>query len=294
MHHKGICNPAGVIWRAYRRWAIGQRIPGVAPEGDIGQAFAGAPDGWLCTVPALKQRRGSSPTTVAALKRGIIGTPDRPVSQSMGCQGLVRVLPLALLGLGLARHTAVDLARQTTALTHGNAVALDMSATAVTIAIHCLMDNNTNDGLHEGVNATSNLGLSTNQYNALQGVVGRSYGRGSLSVLQEVAPDKTARSALTGALYVATTYPHPGQFMEALKFAALAPDGDSVAAVTGALLGAGHGASQLPADLLSRHELAWVLDTLARDAVSELIDSPGGSEHQPPRDPHWWSRYPGW
>ena len=82
--------------------------------------------------------------------------------------------------------------------------------------------------------------------------------------------------------------------MEALEFAATAPDGDSVAAVAGALLGAGNGASQLPVDLVSRHELAWVLDTLARDAVQELVDSPGGSEFEAPRDPHWWSRYPGW
>ena len=36
------------------------------------------------------------------------------------------------------------------------------------------------------------------------------------------------------------------------------------------------------------------MDTLARDAVQELVNSPGGSEYEAPRDPHWWSRYPGW
>jgi hypothetical protein len=113
-------------------------------------------------------------------------------------------------------------------------------------------------------------------------------------VLREVAPDKTAKSALAGGLYVASTYAEPERFVEALEFAATAPDGDSVAAVAGALLGAGNGASQLPADLVSRHELAWVMDTLARDAVQELMDSPGGSEYSAPRDPHWWARYPGW
>ncbi|MFD8078329.1 ADP-ribosylglycohydrolase family protein [Streptomyces sp. NPDC059718] len=49
---------------------------------------------------------------------------------------------------------------------------------------------------------------------------------------------------------------------------AAAPDGAAVAAVTGALLGAAHGVRALPAGPLSRHELAWVLDTLAHDLIA--------------------------
>ncbi|MGW3248242.1 hypothetical protein [Streptomyces sp. NPDC001070] len=79
-----------------------------------------------------------------------------------------------------------------------------------------------------------------------------------------------------------------------LRFAATAPDGDSVACMTGALLGAAHGAQALPVDLVSRHELAWVLDTLARDLVAQFSDSPSGSEYVPGWDPHRWDRYPGW
>jgi hypothetical protein len=150
------------------------------------------------------------------------------------------------------------------------------------------------DGVHEGANAAQELGLPSQLTDSYQTLVRRSWQKGDLSVLREVAPDKTAKSALAGGLYVASTYAEPERFVEALEFAATAPDGDSVAAVAGALLGAGNGASQLPADLISRHELAWVVDTLARDAVQELVDSPGGSEYEAPRDPHWWSRYPGW
>ena len=55
-----------------------------------------------------------------------------------------------------------------------------------------------------------------------------------------------------------------------------------------------HGVEALPVDLISRHELAWVLDTLARDLLMELEDSPSGSEYVPGWDPHWWHRHPGW
>ncbi|MFE4051073.1 hypothetical protein [Streptomyces sp. YIM B13518] len=45
---------------------------------------------------------------------------------------------------------------------------------------------------------------------------------------------------------------------------------------------------------MSRHELSWVLDTLARDLLLQILDSPSGSEYVEGWDPHWWSRYPGW
>ncbi|GAA3210385.1 hypothetical protein GCM10020256_08400 [Streptomyces thermocoprophilus] len=67
-----------------------------------------------------------------------------------------------------------------------------------------------------------------------------------------------------------------------------------MACVTGALLGAAHGAGLLPAGLVARHELAWVLDTLARDLVLEFDDSPSGGEYVRGWDPDWWNRYPGW
>jgi hypothetical protein len=51
--------------------------------------------------------------------------------------------------------------------------------------------------------------------------------------------------------------------------------------VTGALLGAVHGYVALPVDLLSRRELTWVLDTLARDLLSEMKNSPSVSEYVP-------------
>ncbi|MEU6770188.1 hypothetical protein [Streptomyces sp. NPDC046759] len=64
--------------------------------------------------------------------------------------------------------------------------------------------------------------------------------------------------------------------------------------MAGALLGALHGAEALPVDLISRHELAWVLDTLARDLVVQLTDSPSGGEYTAGWDQYWWDRYPGW
>ena len=47
MAHKGICDPPGILWRAYRRWATGQ---GIDLPADATMPFSGPhpPDGWLC------------------------------------------------------------------------------------------------------------------------------------------------------------------------------------------------------------------------------------------------------
>jgi hypothetical protein len=112
--------------------------------------------------------------------------------------------------------------------------------------------------------------------------------------LAKLAPNATAPSSLLGGVYVAASFPERDQLAAALHFAAGAPDGDSVACVAGALLGAAHGVEALQVDLVSRHELAWVFDTLARDLVAQLAESPSGGEYEGGWDKHWWGRYPGW
>ena len=125
-------------------------------------------------------------------------------------------------------------------------------------------------------------------------------------MLAQHANDRTAFSALRGALYVAGSFPQPDQVADALLFASTGP-GSGVGAVAGALLGAMHGVDALPPALVSRLDLAWIADSLARDLVSEINDSPGGrptlTESEPGTqqvgweegaDSRWWHRYPGW
>ena len=101
------------------RWAYGQGIPlGQTYDEWRGGASDGWPDGWVAGVPALAERRGSAPATVAALKRGIQGRRDRPATHSMGSHGLLRTLPVSMLGLTPLETFA--LAADVAALTHGH------------------------------------------------------------------------------------------------------------------------------------------------------------------------------
>ncbi|MFF4357171.1 ADP-ribosylglycohydrolase family protein [Streptomyces sp. NPDC001604] len=302
--HKGICYPPGVVLHAYSRWAYLQGIERETMRRRWASSGSTAwPDGWLAGVPALAERRGSAPATVSALAR--IGEgQERMATTSRGCHALTRTLPVAVTGMG-----GIAQAGELAALTHGDTAAQAATVHAAVLTHHCLTNSaaerspstqaggSARDSLYAGITALQSAGqvITNDQHSrlvaAFRNAVDEPADAGRLARL---APDPTAPSALLGGLYAAASFPDRAAFRTALEFAAGAPDGESVACVAGALLGAVHGVEALPVDLISRHELAWVLDTLARDLLMELEDSPSGSEYVQGWDPHWWHRYPGW
>jgi ADP-ribosylglycohydrolase len=191
-------------------------------------------------------------------------------------------------------------ARRFAALTHGDPAAHSAAAHAAVLVSHCLTAAGerpqVRQALTDGVRALTRAdALTASELEQLEAALRQADDHPTdPGRLARLAPDATAPSALLGGLYVAASFPDRAEVGAALRFAAGAPDGDSVACVAGALLGALHGAEALPVDLISRHELAWVLDTLARDLVLQLTASPSGGEYTAGWDPHWWDRYPGW
>ncbi|MGW6480762.1 ADP-ribosylglycohydrolase family protein [Streptomyces sp. NPDC055059] len=303
-NHKGICHPPGVVLHAYCRWAFLQGIE-VEKMRRRWNSYGDDvwPDGWLAGVPALAERRGSAPATVTALSR-IEEGHERIATTSRGCHALTRSLPVAVTGIG-----GIAQASELAALTHGDTAAQAATRHAAILAHHCLTNSapergpfpysgrSARDVLHAGITdlASESQRIAEGEHNRLVAAFRHAVDEpADAGRLARLAPDATAPSALLGGLYTAASFPDRAQFRAALDFAAGAPDGDSVACVTGALLGAVHGVEALPVDLVSRHELAWVLDTLARDLLMEFEDSPSGSEYVPGWDPHWWHRYPGW
>ncbi|WP_223283723.1 ADP-ribosylglycohydrolase family protein [Streptomyces sp. FBKL.4005] len=302
--HKGVCHPPGVVLHAYCRWAALQGVEAARMRRRWASHPSDRPwpDGWLAGVPALAERRGSAPATVTALSR-IEDPHSRIAVPSRGCHALTRTLPVAVAGPQWAEQ-----AGEFAALTHGDPAARSTAVQAAVLLQHCLTAPRP-DGPADPADRIAREALEAG-IAALPSGPGRALGderqrlaaafRHALdrpaepALLARLAPDASAPAALLGGLYTAASFPRRDRFGAALAFASGAPDGDSVACVTGALLGAVHGAEALPVDLVSRHELAWVLDVLARDLLAQIEDSPSGSEYVPGWDPHWWDRYPGW
>ena len=73
------------IYEAYLDWLSTQR--GVKPEEKVS---------WLCNVPALYSLRAPGNACLSALSSGQMGTIKKPINNSKGCGGIMRVAPVAL------------------------------------------------------------------------------------------------------------------------------------------------------------------------------------------------------
>ncbi|MEV0898240.1 ADP-ribosylglycohydrolase family protein [Actinoplanes sp. NPDC049802] len=286
--HRGICHPPSVVWHAYTRWAVMQGIPGFKPR-----QKENWPDGWLAQVPVLAARRGSAPATVTALQNRTMGEIDKPAGDSIGAHALTRVLPVGLTAEWVPEPAR--LAAEIAATTHaGEAV----HAAALSAAIIAGIAKG--QGIEEAVQQSQWESMSFLKQPVESPVAAaveaaRSQPRQAMRLAQLV-PDARAAAVLAGGVYVALCFPGRDQIRDALLFAASCGNGSGshVAAVAGALLGAAHGADALPVGWVSRLELAWVADVLARDLIAEFVDQPSGTEYTPGDDPHWGDRYPGW
>ncbi|MGX5653251.1 ADP-ribosylglycohydrolase family protein [Geodermatophilus nigrescens] len=242
---RGICHPPSVVWHALVRWAHGQGV--AAPEAySVWRRGAGVtwPDGWLAEVPPVQARRGTAPATVAAIAGGRQGTPEHPVTNSSGAHGLVRSLPVALVGRDAG--DVADLARDVAALTHGAPKRQAAAALGVSL-LHAILTSG--DGAPEfsaafdaAVDAVQGEGPVDEVRQAIRD--GRRH-PGELSVLRRHVEDKTAASTLAGAVYVVASFPHRSDVEAAMRFAA-STRGTGVGATVGSLLGAWHGIDALP------------------------------------------------
>lgn len=290
-------NSTGTVLGAYQRWAMLRggmpSTPDWHPLVDLDSTVVG---GWLLDVPAMAQTRGSSPSTFAAI---LSGTP----TQSQGCQALLRGLPIAALaGPTMARNAGPEELAQYACsvadITHRHPrgrVAVHLSAT---MAVMCLREQRS---VPAAIRAGMELSVAGEAHRETYSAFQQGVSAPCVpQTLERLAPDKSAVSALAGGIYVALSFPEADAIAQALEFAGWAPDGDSVAAVAGAFLGAVHGYEALPVALTSRLELGWVTDQLAADLARQVITNQAGAgwksespDPEPPLDPWWDTRYPG-
>ncbi|GAA1376691.1 ADP-ribosylglycohydrolase family protein [Catellatospora chokoriensis] len=270
-----------MAWYGYARWAALQGVTDVAdrPEGP-------RPDGWLAQIPVMAERRGSAPATVNALRGRVMGTQEEPVGSSFGAHALTRALPIGLYPAG---PRTGQLAAAVAATTHcGEAVhAAALGATLIRLLASGLGIGDACVAADEeypesaGSPEGSPIAAAAEALHAAPG---------DPSMVAGLAPNGRATSALASGVYTALSLPGRDQVRDAVVFAASAGNRHG-AAVAGAVLGALHGADALPGDWLSRCELVWVGDTLARDLVREITEVPAGSGYDD--DTFWHHRYPG-
>jgi ADP-ribosyl-[dinitrogen reductase] hydrolase len=100
------------IRQRYLDWLETQRFG----TGSAGKGAAG----WLVHQPEMRARRAPGNTCLSALGAGGQGTMSRPINDSKGCGGAMRVAPIGLTGPAGDAGEAFRLAAEAAALAHGH------------------------------------------------------------------------------------------------------------------------------------------------------------------------------
>jgi ADP-ribosylglycohydrolase len=278
-HLKGVCHPASVIHHAYIRWLHTQGDRSRSPFSQDQM------DGWLIGVEGLHTRRAPGNTCLSALRGATMGTVDRPLNNSKGCGGMMRVAPIGLVAKD--EEAAFALGCEAAAITHGHPSGY-YSAGCFAAVIQNLTEGRT---LPDAVERT--LRILDNSKNI-------GHQECSAAIRQAVAlwhdadvdhsPETIARmgggwvgeEALAIALYCALSA--QDDFARGVLLAVNhSGDSDSTGAIAGNLLGLMLGIDAIPAKWLEGLELREEIGAVASDLYTGFDESDG-----------WWSRYPGW
>lgn len=246
-------------------------------------------DGWIVKSSGLYRRMSPGETCLSSLRSGKVGTTKKPINNSKGNGGVMRVAPIGLLyhhNPELAFKVGMDNA----AITHGHPSAyLSAGFMAALIA------NITNDfSLEDAIKKS--LSLLEKQENSEEVI--EKINTAKKLAKEDITPEQaiksigqgwTADEAIGISVYCALKSPH--SYEDAIKMSVNhSGDSDTIGAITGNIMGTLLGVKSIPANWMSKIQDKKLLKTIAED----LIDVPNEPQKHKSRYPYNRGRVPNW
>lgn len=250
---------------------------------------------WLVNFSELFSRRAPGNTCLSALAEGGRGTLKKPIHDSKGCGGVMRVGPIGVYYVDKPHYTIEDADRigaEAAAVTHGHELGYLPAAGLVHI-IYCLASGqmrSVSEAARDMLATLPRLFPDSRFMCDFVEIIGRAITLAEsdipdLEAIHELGEGWVAEETLAIALYCAIR--HQDDFARAIVASVNHNgDSDSTGAVTGNILGALHGEQAIPAELLEHLEL--------RDVILELADDLWHDcqlEEYGPSDPGWKKKY---
>ena len=249
---------------------------------------------WLLNEKRLFAARGPGNTCLAAISAGARGTLEKPINQSKGCGGVMRVAPI---GLYFEPSPAVDLmGADIAALTHGHA--LGYLPAAMLVHIISLVSHNSSITLQEAVadarQAMERLFSGEPYLPEFLSLIDRAVALAEqdipdIKAIHQLGEGWTGEETLAIAIYCCLKY--PADFERAVIAAVNHKgDSDSTGAVVGNILGAYLGLSGIPARFISKLELQDVILELSDDLFHDCCLD-GYHEPETGEEKLWYQKY---
>jgi len=285
---RGIMGPLqGYIWKSYTNWCEMQR--GVTPA--IGKRFS-----WLIDVPEMGENRAPGITCMRAIMEQKRGSVEKPVNDSKGCGGIMRIAPIALYlnrtGDMNGMREVFEEASEVAALTHGHELGwLSSGMAAYIINQVAYVKVMVEEAARNAIEFVKKHYSDRKHAQELIAIAER-----ALTLVRNTSDDAenirllgegwVAEETLAIAIYCSVKY--QDDFSKALCVSVNHDgDSDSTGAVTGNILGAYYGYEKIPAQWKENLECAAVIDEIALDLCHGCIMS----EYSSYKDFKWEAKY---
>ncbi len=233
--------------------------------------------GWLVHQPEMRVRRAPGNTCLGALSLGGHGTIGKPINNSKGCGGAMRVAPIGLIGARGDAAAVFRLAAEAAALTHGHPSGY-LSAGMVASIVRLLADGtnlNARPRSYYGSGAIDQscgilVGFRDHEETlaAVNGAVAlASKGfKDHAAAVEMLGGGWVGEEALAIALYAVLS---AGSFVEAVSIGANhSGDSDSTASIAGQFWGSMNGLGGMPHDWVVALDVLPSLLHIARKLIS--------------------------
>lgn len=254
-------NRVVALHRGYMRWLHTQGLRSAHADYDD------ALDGWLIRIPELHSQRAPGNTCLGALRLAQPGSVSRPINDSKGCGGVMRVAPLGLFG-----ERAFDAGCWAAAVTHGHPSGYLASGAFADLISRIVAGVEIRDAITQ-MRDTHADAMSGEVLVAIDGAIAAaSSGTPSPEVVESLGGGWIAEEALAISLYCAMV---AKDFDDGIVLAVNhSGDSDSTGAITGNLLGAAWGTEAIAARWLEPLELREEIEQLADDLLAARLGDP--------------------
>ncbi len=214
----------------------------------------------LLDQPGLFARRAPGNTCISALASGVVGSMEKPLNESKGCGGVMRVAPIGLL-LHNNPGYAFQVAAEAAAITHGHASGYLAAGAFATIVAELINEKEISEGVETALGLLKHYRYHEETSKAIERAV--NFAKNSErpeNAIIELGEGWVAEEALAIGIYCAMKRK---EFKAALIMAVNhSGDSDSTGAITGTLLGAYGGMKVVPDEWKSTIELSEVILTM--------------------------------
>ena len=257
------------------------------------------PIAWLANVPELFAVRAPGTTCLNAIEKGCDGTIEKPINNSKGCGGVMRVAPIGLYlsdseNISVSQSEIDRTGAEAAALTHGHPLGYIPAAALVHIVDLAAHQEGMSlgDVVDDMKIAISDLFSDSEYLKPFIDIVDRAVelAKSDMSdedAIRQLGEGWVAEETLAIAIYCSLKY--EDDFERAL-IASVNHDGDSdsTGAVTGNILGAYLGLSKIPDKFIDKLELKDVILDMADDLYHDCRMTEYSDSNE---DPIWRQKY---